>query len=505
MTELQALLWPGADFSMPQGPVALWFGFTLLLWLCAGLYSLSTISKRKTLYWSSFSLAMAGNLLLLLAQDVLGFYLGFALMSLSAYGLVIHSGQSAARRAGRLYLQLAILGELLLFAALLLRVDAAGGALVIADLSSAALTPLTLALLLLGFGLKAGFFPLHIWLPQAHPAAPAPASAVLSGAMIKAGLFGLWQFIPAGDALLMHWLPWLLLLCFSSALFGAWLALLHRKPKVVLAYSSVSQMGYLLLALVLYWSSPADYQTQAVWLLVWYGCHHALLKSALFLAAGAVSSYRLQGWHWLALLWPLVSLTALPLSSGAAVKYGLKEGLGQSSFADWPLLPAVLILGAFSTALLAWHLLVLLRQQHQPANPRLPVTASLGWLLLALASLSMPWWLTALQPLWWQALQPGALFAALWPVVLAALLYGYWLKQGRPLPTGWQDPLSSALGWSLWLKSCYQTKSNREFGLQLPKWRRQERRANRWLNQQALLPLGSSILLAVVLLLWLLS
>ncbi|MCC5826737.1 proton-conducting transporter membrane subunit [Alkalimonas sp.] len=505
MTELQTLLWPGADFAVPEGPVALWFGFTLLLWLCAGLYSFSTINQRKVLYWSSFSLAMVGNLLLLLAQDVLGFYLGFALMSLSAYGLVIHSGKGAARRAGRLYLQLAIFGELLLFAALLLRVDAADGALAISDLQAAALTPLTLSLLLLGFGLKAGFFPLHIWLPQAHPAAPAPASAVLSGAMIKAGLFGLWQFIPAGDGLLLLWLPWLLVLCFSSAFFGALLALLHRKTKVVLAYSSVSQMGYLLLALVLYWSSPADYQAQAAWLLVWYACHHALLKSALFLAAGTASSYRLQSWHWLALLWPLVSLTALPLSSGAAVKYGLKQELGQGIFANWSLLPGLLTIGALSTALLAWHLLALLREQHQPTKPKLPSTASFSWLVLVLASLSMPWWLTQLQPLWWQALQPAGILAAGWPVLLAAGLYWWWQHGGRPLPASWQDPVSPALGWSLWLKSCYQTQSSRQQAWPPPQWRKQERRANRWLTQQALLPLASSTLLAVILLLWLLS
>src|SRR5690606_6679290 len=116
------------------------------------------------------------------------FYVGFTLMSLSAYGLVVHLRGPAPRQAGRLYLQLAVLGEMLLYAGILLRIHEAGGALKLSDWHSAPTSPLTATLLLVGFGIKAGFWPLHVWLPLAHPAAPAAASAVLSGAMLKAGI-----------------------------------------------------------------------------------------------------------------------------------------------------------------------------------------------------------------------------------------------------------------------------------------------------------------------------
>ena len=505
MTEWTLWLWPGASYALPQGPMVFWFGFTLLLWCCAALYSMQTIQSRKRLYWISFVLAMLGNLQLLLAQDVLGFYLGFALMSLSAYGLVIHRGDKTARQAGRLYLQLAILGELLLFAGLLLRVDAAEGALLIANLQSIELTPLTLTLLLLGLGLKAGFFPLHIWLPLAHPAAPVPASAVLSGAMIKAGLLGLWQFLPAQDPLLVSWLPGLALLALGSALFGALIALLHQSSKVVLAYSSVSQMGYMLLALVLYWASPLELQTAATWLLVGYCCHHALLKSALFLAAGSVNHYRLSTWHGALLLWPLLSLVALPLSSGAMVKYGLKQGVSESSLPALPLLDALLAFGALCTALLALHWLRLAKAQWQLPGPSLPGTASLAWGILVLASLSMPGWFAALRPQWLASLSFSAVLAALWPVALALLLHWGWQRSGWQLAAAWQQPRSPALGWSLWLKAGYQSRSRALPVLRLPAWRQSERWLNRRLATESLLPGVCALLFSLLLLLWLLS
>ncbi|MDV7389739.1 proton-conducting transporter membrane subunit, partial [Arthrospira platensis SPKY1] len=107
----------------------------------------------------------AGNLLLIVSQDALSFYLGFSIMSLAGTGLVLHTGTKQSRRAGRLYLQLAIVGELLLFSALVMRSAAAGGVYDWQSWQSVPLDHLTLSLFVLGLGLKAGFFPLHLWLP----------------------------------------------------------------------------------------------------------------------------------------------------------------------------------------------------------------------------------------------------------------------------------------------------------------------------------------------------
>ncbi|HEV8078482.1 MAG TPA: proton-conducting transporter membrane subunit, partial [Marinobacter sp.] len=179
-------------------------GFTALLWLLAGLYAAADRHLRSRGFWLFWLLALTGNLLLIIAVDSASFYVGFTLMSLSAYGLIIHNASPEARQAGRLYIQLAIIGEMLLFAGLMLRIHEAGGELLFIQWREVPTGLLTSILILVGLGLKAGFWPLHIWLPYAHPAAPAAASAVLSGAMIKAGILGLWRFLPDTGPELEH-------------------------------------------------------------------------------------------------------------------------------------------------------------------------------------------------------------------------------------------------------------------------------------------------------------
>ena len=146
-------------------------------------------------------LTLTGSLGVFIAADLASFYLTFGLASLAAWGLVVHDGTPRAVDAGAIYLALAVLGEIcLLLAFALLAAATPGDSLAIRDV--VALLPaspwrgLTLALLIAGFGLKIGLVPLHVWLPLAHPAAPMPASAVLSGAIIKAGVIGLIRFLP---------------------------------------------------------------------------------------------------------------------------------------------------------------------------------------------------------------------------------------------------------------------------------------------------------------------
>src|SRR5690606_19328303 len=143
-----------------------------------------------------------------------------------------------------LYLALAILSEvLLLLGFAMLAVPAPGTSLtidhVLAAWHTAPLRDLTLGLLVAGFGLKMGLLPLHVWLPIAHPAAPMPASAVLSGAIVKAGVIGMIRFLP--DDVLPGWGGMLLALGFATAFYGVAVGVTQRNPKTVLAYSTVSQ------------------------------------------------------------------------------------------------------------------------------------------------------------------------------------------------------------------------------------------------------------------------
>ena len=187
--------------------------FTALLWWGAGIYARGYLrdDPRRPRFELLWLLTLAGNLMLILALDVVSFYAGFALMTFAAYGLVIHTGKPEARRAGRVYLAMAVLGEGLILAGLLLVASETETSLqpLLAELPSAVANSdqrdLLIALLWLGFGIKAGLPLLHLWLPLAHPVAPVPASAVLSGAMIKAGLLGWLHTLPIGLVSLPGW------------------------------------------------------------------------------------------------------------------------------------------------------------------------------------------------------------------------------------------------------------------------------------------------------------
>jgi formate hydrogenlyase subunit 3/multisubunit Na+/H+ antiporter MnhD subunit len=186
-----------------DAPAALLLGVAALLWSAAGAYAFGYLGAkpgagRFAVWWL---LTLSGSLGVFIAGDLGTFYLAFAAVSLAACGLVVHDRTDRARRAGGIYLLLAVLGEVCLLLAFALLADATPGpsiaiADVVAALPGAPSRGLMVALLVAGFGLKAGLVPLHVWLPLAHPVAPMPASAVLSGAIIKAGVIGLVRFLP---------------------------------------------------------------------------------------------------------------------------------------------------------------------------------------------------------------------------------------------------------------------------------------------------------------------
>ncbi len=493
-------LWEGVRWGGSDSLTRAWLGFSALLWGCAAVFANSSLSRdpRRLRFWAFWQLALAGNLLLIIATDALSFYLGFSAMSLSAYGLIVHRGGPGPRRAGRLYLQLAICGEMLLLAGLLLRTHSTGQAFDFVTWQAQPIDNLTLALLLLGLGLKAGFWPLHVWLPLAHPEAPAPASAVLSGAMLKAGILGIWRCVPEADPTLAAWSTPLLAAGIFGALYAAALGLCAAKSKAVLAYSSVSQMGWMLMILALAWSLEQP-SAGILAVLLLFGVHHGLAKGALFLAAGMVHEGRLPRLAWALLLLPALAIMGAPLSSGAAVKYLLKDAWHDSAFAAWA---PWLTLASFATALLLLRALWLMwrDQQHAPAQ-RPPFGQWLPWAVLSTASLLLPWAWPALREPLLDGLYPGGLWAALWPLLAALTLTGWALRRA------WQVPsrLARLPNPALWA-SLYVTRVLRQPPLPVPaihlernRWRQRERRWNRkW--ERGALTLSAWLL---VLLLWL--
>ena len=400
--------------------------FTAVVWLLAGWFALGWLrdDAGKHRFWAFFLAAQAGNIGVCLALDAASFYLLFALMSFAAYGLVVHSGTAEALRAGRVYLTMAVLGEALLVVGMLLAVGTADSHR-FADLAAAPLSAPAAALLISGFGIKVGLPLLHMWLPLAHPVAPVPASAVLSGVMLKAGLLGWLRFLPLGAHALPEAGAVLMAAGVAAMFLGVAAGLAQTSPKVLLAYSSVSQMGFMSVGVGAGLAAPALWPLllTAVGL---YALHHALAKSALFLGAGLIRLHGASPARLTALAVPALALTGAPLTTGMLAKTLLKTALASLETPGPALLAGLLPLAALGTALLMARLLWLMREKYATTVPRhgaAPAVTGLSapWLLLILTSAGLAWAMTP-QHLSAQTLKLHALLDAAWPLLAAAAL-----------------------------------------------------------------------------------
>ncbi len=373
-----------------DAPGAILLGVAALLWSVAGLYAATYLRGqpnlgRFSIYWL---LTLTGSLGVFVAADLFTFYLTFALVSLAAYGLVVFDGTPKARRAGVIYLVLALLGEIfLLMGFVLLATAAPGDSLAIRDavaaLPASPWRDPTLALLIAGFGLKMGLVPLHVWLPIAHPAAPMPASAVLSGAIIKAGVIGLIRFLPF-DVPLPEWGVALTAIGLFTAFYSVLIGITQLNPKTVLAYSSVSQMG--VVAAVIGMGLAAG-QTSAVMATVFYAAHHLLAKGALFLAVGVIAATGPRRLWWVLAPAAILALGVggLPLTGGALAKLAVKPILGDG------LVELLATLSAIGTTLLMLHFLHRLAANAAPApSASAPVGLVLPWMLMFVAAVGFP-------------------------------------------------------------------------------------------------------------------
>lgn len=392
--------------------------FTALLWTVAGIYARTYLVSDGAphRFFGFFLVAMAGNFGLLLSHDMASFYALFALMSFASYGLVIHDGKPESLRAGRVYLILVVAGEVLLASGLFMAVQFAGSVQFahLADaLSSAPLRDAIMVLMFLGFGIKAGVVPLHVWLPLAHPVAPTPASAVLSGAMIKAGLIGWMRFMPLGVDTFFGWGTACIALGIFSAFYGVSVGLFQRNPKTVLAYSSISQMGFVTVGLGVGLMEPMLWPVMVSAVGI-YALHHALSKGALFLGVGVVKDVCATGMVRVALLaglmLPALALAGAPLTSGAAAKMVLKSGLSQVPVAWMPLIISLLILAAVGTAALMGRFLWLMWPPGK--NPLPSAGLWIPWAALLVCTVITTHFfvdISFFQTLSWSALYPALL------------------------------------------------------------------------------------------------
>ncbi|HET6468707.1 MAG TPA: complex I subunit 5 family protein [Geminicoccaceae bacterium] len=410
------------------------------LWLAAGLSAAAyhRDDPRKVRLFAFHLVTLAGNLGLVVALDAASFYLFFITMSLAAFGLVVHVDTAEARRAGLVYLALVILGEALILPGLWLAA-AAAPSLRLADVAAAVAQqgPGVVLLLAAGFGVKAGVLPLHVWLPLAHPVAPTPASAVLSGSMIKAGLLAWLVFLPFGGGASPGFAALFIVLGLAAAFYGAAVGVLQSRPKTVLAYSSISQMGLITVAAGIGFTHPDIWPLAATAVLA-YALHHALAKGALFLgvavvenAADAATRRRAL----LLLLLPALALAGAPLTSGIVAKTILKEAAYRLEPAWRDPVDLLLPLAAVGTTLLMARFLWLMTQTgSHGARPGLWPS----WLGLLLAVALVSWLPIVAEPeIVALGFAPGALGGGTWPLalgILAAALVLWLRRSGRALP-----------------------------------------------------------------------
>ena len=296
-----------------------------------------------------YHLFLAAMVFVFLANDAYSFLFAWEIMAISSYFLVTTDHRiDEIRKAGFLYLLIAHVGAfaILLAFAMVGRGDPSFDAMRGSHHGTIAAS-FAFVLAVLGFGAKAGMLPLHVWLPEAHPAAPSPVSALMSGVMLKTAIYGLLRF--AFDLLplqLWWWGVLLLILGLVGALFGVLFSAVETDMKRLLAYSSIENMGILFIGMglgVLFLAfDKASIAALALAATLFHALNHALFKSLLFLATGSVlhatNQRNLGKLGGLIHLMPKVAILALV---GALALAGLPPLNGFAS--EWLLLQTFLL------------------------------------------------------------------------------------------------------------------------------------------------------------------
>lgn len=360
----------GIDFQN-DGVARLFSALTSVVWLLVGIYSVTymTHEKEESRFFGFYLIVLGVLMGLDFSANLITFYVFYEMMTLTSLPLVLHERSREAVAAGLKYLFYSVAGAFLaLFGIFFLTTVwgdltfVPGGVGNPAALSGReGIFLAAVFCMVLGFGTKAGMFPLHGWLPTAHPVAPAPASAVLSGVITKSGVLALIRvifFIAGPDRIRGTWVQqgWIFL-TLLTVFMGSMLA--YREPvmKKRLAYSTVSQVSYVLFGLSLL--EPTAFVGALS-----HVVFHSLVKNALFLTAGAVIFQtgwtRVEQMRGLGRVMPVMlgcytaaslSLVGIPPASGFVSKWYLAQGALSSGCGAWSWIgPTVLLISALLTA-----------------------------------------------------------------------------------------------------------------------------------------------------------
>lgn len=279
-----------------------------ILWLMVSIYAheYMDMEQHRDRFYMFMSVTFSGVLGTVMAADILTMFLFFELMTFSSYLLVAHNQSSDSILAGNNYIYMGVGGGLALLVGMILllfntnHMDFVFLATELSELGW--LQYLISGLFIIGFGVKAGMLPLHIWLPKAHPVAPTPASALLSGLLIKIGAYGLLRvttsfYMPSADLIADRYDPlWALSQNMGAIVIwigvitmavGVFMALQQGNMKKMLAYHSISQMGYIVMGI-----GAASYLGYIGAMgfagSIYHTVNHAFFKALLFMVVGVI-------------------------------------------------------------------------------------------------------------------------------------------------------------------------------------------------------------------------
>ena len=292
---------PALAMGFQSGPLQAFFGLLLsIVALPSSIYSDGYMKgaphpRAKGIFYGLFVLSMYA---VFLSADVLAFLISWEAMSLASYFLVISGGNPEAESAGLTYATMTHIGTAFIMAAFMLAFASTGTMefrAMAAGLAGkpAALKSVIFILSFIGFGMKAGIVPLHIWLPKAHPAAPSNVSALMSAVMIKTGIYGILLMCLGVLGGNVAWWGVLILIAGAvSSVIGVLYALMEHDLKRLLAYHSVENIGIILLgtgAAVLFYSfGQTALAGIALAAALYHTINHGIFKGLLFLGSGSV-------------------------------------------------------------------------------------------------------------------------------------------------------------------------------------------------------------------------
>jgi formate hydrogenlyase subunit 3/multisubunit Na+/H+ antiporter MnhD subunit len=295
--------WPFAYASFSLSVDSLSALFLLLIFILSGLAAVYGLGYLRHYYgkknigtsWFFFNLLVVSMALVVMARNAVLFLIVWEWMSISSFFLVLFEGEKKETvSAGLIYLIASQIGTFFLLLMFLLLGNILGTFDFIPGKIPAAgfLPSIIFVFAVIGFGTKAGFMPLHIWLPQAHPAAPSHVSAIMSGVMIKIGIYGLIRILTFLDVAYAWWGYLLIIIGIVSGILGILFALAQHDLKRLLAYSSIENMGIITIGLGL--AVLGMYARNPILIILGFTgsllhvINHAFFKGLLFFSAGSV-------------------------------------------------------------------------------------------------------------------------------------------------------------------------------------------------------------------------